>query len=43
MLQVGDWMPAFTLRDSQREEVTQDALVGSVAVMAFYVLAFTGG
>ena len=43
MLQVGDRMPAFALRDSEREEVTQDDLLGSVAVMAFYVLAFTGG
>ena len=43
MLQVGDHMPDFKLRDPERNEVTQDDLKGSISVMAFYVLAFTGG
>ena len=43
MLQVGDQMPDFTLRDPERKEVTQDDLKGSISVLAFYVLAFTGG
>ncbi len=43
MLAVGDGMPDFTLRNAQREEVTQDDLAGSIAVVAFYPMAFTGG
>ena len=43
MLNVGDSMPDFALRDSQREEVTQDYLGGAIAVVAFYPMAFTGG
>ena len=43
MLQVGDRMPEFTLRDNERKEVTQEALKGTVSVVAFYPMAFTGG
>jgi peroxiredoxin len=43
MLQVGDRMPEFTLRNTQREEVTQDDLLGSIAIAAFFPMAFTGG
>ena len=43
MLDVGDGMPEFTLRDAQREKVTQNDLRGAVAVIAFYPMAFTGG
>lgn len=43
MLAVGDRIPEFTLRNAQREEVTQDDLLGTIAVMAFYPMAFTGG
>lgn len=43
MLQVGDRMPAFSLRDPQRKEVTQDDFLGAPAVLAFYPMSFTGG
>jgi peroxiredoxin Q/BCP len=43
MLQVGDRMPAFELRDPQREKVTQDDFLGAVSVLAFYPMSFTGG
>lgn len=43
MLQVGDRMPDFVLRNTQREEVTQEAFLGAPSVIAFYVMAFTGG
>jgi len=43
MLQVGDRMPAFTLRNSSREAVTQEDFLGSVSVLAFYPMSFTGG
>ena len=43
MLQVGDRMPEFTLRDPERAEVTHESFAGSPTVIAFYVLAFTGG
>ena len=43
MLQVGDPMPHFTVRDKDREEVTDEAFRGSVAVLAFYPMSFTGG
>src|SRR5262245_19867558 len=43
MLQVGDRMPAFSLRDAERKEVTQDEFLGSVSVLAFYPMSFTGG
>jgi len=43
MLEVGATMPAFTLRNTQREEVTQDDYAGSITVLAFYPMAFTGG
>ncbi len=43
MLAVGDRMPDFTLRNTEREEVTQEYFDGSIAVIAFYPMAFTGG
>ena len=43
MLEVGAQMPDFTLRNAQREVVTQDDFAGSIAVLAFYPMAFTGG
>jgi len=43
MLEVGSSMPSFTLRNAQREEVTQEDFTGSIAVLAFYPMAFTGG
>ena len=43
MLQVGDRMPSFALRDTKREEVTDGDLAGRIAVMAFFPMAFTGG
>ena len=43
MLQPGDRMPAFTLRDSSREIFTQEHLAGAPAVIAFFPMAFTGG
>ncbi len=43
MLEVGSSMPEFMLRNSQREEVTQADFAGSIAIFAFYPMAFTGG
>jgi peroxiredoxin len=43
MLQVGDRMPEFVLRNSKREKVTNDDLAGQVSVVAFYPMSFTGG
>ena len=43
MLDIGDRMPEFALRTARREVVTQDDLLGSIAIVAFYALAFTGG
>ena len=43
MLEVGTQLPAFSLRDAQRAKVTEDAFAGSIAVLAFYPMAFTGG
>lgn len=43
MLAIGDRMPEFTLRNAQREEVTQQDLLGATAIVAFYPMAFTGG
>lgn len=43
MLQTGDRMPAFTLRNTAREDVTEKDLLGQITVVAFYPLAFTGG
>ena len=43
MLQIGDRMPSFSLRDRQREEVTDEAFAGQIAVLAFYPMSFTGG
>ena len=43
MIEVGDKMPEFSLRDAEREEVTQQHFDGTIAVIAFYALAFTGG
>jgi peroxiredoxin len=43
MLEIGAQLPAFTLRDANREEVTDEAFRGGIAVFAFYPMAFTGG
>ena len=43
MLEIGDRMPEFTLRNVDREKVTHDDLRGEIVVVAFYVMAFTGG
>jgi len=43
MLQVGDRLPEFTLRDTDREEYTDERLRGVIAVIAFFPMAFTGG
>jgi peroxiredoxin len=43
MLEVGATLPAFTLRNTKREEVTQEDFAGTIAVLAFYPMAFTGG
>ena len=43
MLQVGESMPALSLTNGEREPVTDEAFRGSIAVIAFYPLAFTGG
>jgi peroxiredoxin len=43
MLEVGAKLPEFTMRNSHREEVTQEQFGESIAVLAFYPMAFTGG
>ena len=43
MLEIGDRMPEFTLRNVDREKVTHDDLRGEIVVVACYVMAFTGG
>ena len=43
MLEPGDRMPAFKLRDPDRETFTEEQLAGQAAVMAFYPMSFTGG
>ena len=43
-LKVGDKAPDFTLLDTNRKEVKLSDFVGKKnVVLAFYVLAFTGG
>lgn len=43
-LKVGDKAPAFDLPDQNGEQVKLDDLLGKKnVVLAFYVLAFTGG
>jgi len=43
MLQAGDAIPEFTLRDPEREKFTDANLRGAIAVVAFYPMSFTGG
>jgi peroxiredoxin len=43
MLQPGDALPGFELRDADREVFTDEDLRGVIAVMAFYPMSFTGG
>ena len=43
MLQVGERMPSFTLRNAERGKVTESEFAGSVTVLAFYPMSFTGG
>jgi len=43
-LKVGDKAPSFTLFDQNRQPVTLNDFLGKKnVVLAFYVLAFTGG
>jgi peroxiredoxin len=43
MLQPGDRLPEFELRDTKREVVTHEHFLGAPGVLAFYPMAFTGG
>ena len=43
MLQPGEQMPEFRLRDPDREAFTNEHFTGDVAVIAFYPMSFTGG
>jgi peroxiredoxin len=43
MLQPGDSLPQFSLRDPDREKFTDEELRGAIAVVAFYPMSFTGG
>ena len=43
MLQPGDALPQFALRDPDRERFTDERLRGGIAVVAFDPMAFTGG
>ena len=43
MLQIGEALPEFTLRDPDRETFTDEQLRGAIAVVAFYPMSFTGG
>lgn len=43
MLEIGAALPTFSLRDANREEVTDEHFRGAIAVLAFYPMAFTGG
>jgi mycoredoxin-dependent peroxiredoxin len=42
-VKIGDPAPDFTLRDNNRNEVTLSGFRGKNVVLAFYILAFTGG
>jgi peroxiredoxin len=42
-LQVGDKAPDFTLKDTNWKDVKLSDFRGKNVVLAFYVLAFTGG
>jgi cytochrome oxidase Cu insertion factor (SCO1/SenC/PrrC family) len=42
-LKVGDKAPEFALRDQDRKMVKLSDFKGKTVVLAFYVLAFTGG
>lgn len=41
--EVGKPAPAFSLRNKDRELVTNESFPGKRLVLAFYALAFTGG
>ena len=43
LLEPGAQMPAFKLRDPDRETFTEQDLAGQIAVVAFYPMSFTGG
>ena len=43
MLQPGDALPEFRLRQPDRERFTDQQLRGAIAVVAFYPMSFTGG
>jgi len=42
-LNIGDPAPQFTLRDGNGRAVSLDDFAGRNVVIAFYLLAFTGG
>jgi cytochrome oxidase Cu insertion factor (SCO1/SenC/PrrC family) len=42
-LKVGDKAPDFTMRDQNNKPVKLSDFQGKTVVLAFYVLAFTGG
>jgi cytochrome oxidase Cu insertion factor (SCO1/SenC/PrrC family) len=42
-LKVGDKAPEFSMRDQDRKQVKLSDFKGKTVVLAFYVLAFTGG
>jgi len=42
-LKVGDKAPDFSMRDQDRKTVKLSDFKGKTVVLAFYVLAFTGG
>lgn len=42
-VQIGDPAPDFTLLDGDRNQVTLSSFQGKNVVLAFYILAFTGG
>ena len=43
MLEPGAALPTFTLLNTKREAVTDQAFRGTPAVLAFFPMAFTGG
>jgi len=42
-LEIGQPAPRFSVRDRNRNEITNDSFPGKHIVLAFYPLAFTGG
>ncbi len=42
MIELGDRIPAFKVRDPDREMFTEEQLAGEIAIVAFYPMSFTG-